>query len=99
MPYRIRLLDLVGPVQERQPGDATLPAWLASYDPDAYEGRGDVETTTTPARAMRFGDFLAAWNTWRQVSHRRPTRPDGEPNRPLAAFTIAIERIPEEHPS
>jgi len=39
---------------------------------------------------MTFGDARAAFECWQQVLRSRPVRPDGKPNRPLTAFTVAI---------
>ncbi len=62
--------------------------WLASFDPDAIEGRGLVTGTDDRAQALRFSNAAAAMRFWRQRSKRRPTRQDGQPNRPLTAFTV-----------
>jgi hypothetical protein len=47
-------------------------------------------TTSDIRRATRFTSSEAA-NLYHAVDRRNPTRADGEPNRPLTAFTVDIE--------
>lgn len=77
-------------------GSAGTPihAWLKSCDVDAHNGRGFAEFTTDPANAMTFANGIAAFDYYRRVSTVRPIREDGEPNRPLTAFTIEIIPLP-----
>jgi hypothetical protein len=52
---------------------------------------GRIWLTTKRDEAHKFAsgaDALEAWNT---VSKTRPVRPDGRPNKPLAALTITVE--------
>lgn len=65
--------------------------YLKSYDPEAFDGRGDAEFTTTRSEAMRFSDAGEALELWRAVPKSRPVRPDGKPNRPLTAFSVMTE--------
>lgn len=76
-------------------GGEPVEAWLETYDPEAYDGRGSVTATTDPARAKRFETIDAALEEWRRQSVVRPRRPDGKPNRPLTAFTAAPRVLPE----
>jgi hypothetical protein len=69
-------------------------AWLESYDPSAANGRGVVAWTTDAAKAARFPSPQAAFRAWRSSPRCHPTRPDGKPNRPLTAYTVAIEPLP-----
>ena len=64
--------------------------WLKSFDPDVGGGRGHVAGTPKREDALRFANKGEAWEFWRQVSRSVPLRPDGNPNRPLTAFTIEI---------
>ena len=60
--------------------------YLESFDPDAYGGRGYVTWTPDLSKAMRFANEAEALGMlWRQPTVR-PLRPDGKPNRPLAAY-------------
>lgn len=69
--------------------------WLKSFDVDAYNGLGDQVFTDDPAQAMRFDGLEAALNAWKTQSKVRPLRPDGKPNRPLTAFSITFDTLPE----
>lgn len=70
------------------------PEWVTAYDPNAHDGRGDSASSADPAKALRFDTLGEAWEFWRQPSTVRPVRPDGQPNRPLTAFTVSIEALP-----
>jgi len=70
-------------------GDTSLEGqYLESYDPDAYDGLGYATWTDDPDKAMRFDDAMSVLMFWRQQSSARPLRDDGEPNRPLTAYTV-----------
>lgn len=94
MSYGIRVAELAGGVIA--PGKPPQGQWLKSYDPEAHGGRGEAEGTWDAADALRFADVSVAWACWKQQSRTRPLRPDGKPNRPLTAYTVCIERLPEE---
>jgi hypothetical protein len=64
--------------------------FLQAYDPEYAGGRGLAEWTDDIETAMRFSTAGEAWMLWRSVSMTRPVRADGEPNRPLTAFTIEV---------
>jgi hypothetical protein len=74
---------------------APVGHFLKSYRPEAHNGRGEADWTIELRFARRFVSKEQAWEYWRQVPKSRPTRPDGQPNRPLTAYTIAIEPAPE----
>ena len=67
-------------------------AWqfLNRYDPEARGGFGEAEWTADAGSAMVFTDQEAALKCWRQIPVNKPVRPDGKPNRPLTAYTIAV---------
>ena len=70
-------------------GDTSLEGqYLETYDPDAYDGLGYATWTDDPDKAMRFDDAMSVLMFWRQQSSARPLRDDGEPNRPLTAYTV-----------
>ena len=52
---------------------------------------GRITLTTDHANARRFPSMAEAFEAWNTVSTMRPTRPDGEPNKPLTALTVEIE--------
>lgn len=69
--------------------------WLSFYD--ATRGpHGRIESTSDPAKALRFADQEDAMVLWRKSNGLRP---DGRPNRPLTAFTISIEPLPDASPT
>jgi hypothetical protein len=78
--------------------------YLAAYDPDADDGSGSVgvaEWTAFLDAAMVFPSLREAHATWTLTSTRIPTRPDGQPNRPLTMWhievvTLAAARTAEE---
>jgi len=74
---------------------APVNAWLVSFDPDAFRGRGGAEFTHDPSKAKRFVDAAAAWAYWKTPSKVRPFRPDGQANRPLTAYTVSIQPLPD----
>lgn len=69
---------------------APVGKFLESYDVDAHGGRGAAAWTTDPAKALHFVSPAAAMDCWKEQSRALPLRPDGEPNRPLAAYTITV---------
>jgi len=68
--------------------------WVSYYDPDAAYGRGLVLGTWEPRAALAFPSQARAMALWRSQSVARPTRPDGQPNRPLTAYTVSVEPLP-----
>lgn len=89
---RIRIIGLVN--GDPSPLDGK---WLKAYDPSvacpggAYDG-GYLEVTDDPSQAMQFPNAGAAIEKWREPFGLRA---DGEPNRPLTAWTVEIvENMP-----
>lgn len=69
--------------------------YLVEYDPErdgeAPDGRpviAHIATSEKLEEAQRFPGFAAAGECWKRVCERNPRRPDGEPNRPLTAFSV-----------
>jgi hypothetical protein len=74
--------------------------WLVDYDlsrpgitPDGDLLTAHVETTRDRTQARRFADFRTAIAVLSQPSGR--TRADGEPDRPMTAFNLSVERASE----
>jgi len=71
--------------------------YVAAYDPSyvtpdgSYDG-GILEVTDDLAAAMAFPTLTAAYAKYRESYG---IRPDGEPNRPLTAWSVTFEQIPE----
>jgi hypothetical protein len=57
---------------------------------------GYLETTPDRAEATLF-TAKEALELWRSVDTRSPVRPDGQPNRPLTAFTVAMEQLEDSN--
>jgi hypothetical protein len=73
--------------------------YLVSYDPDRRGVDPDgnemlalIKVTDDLDQAMGFVDAAQAMALWKQSSTRWPTRPDGQPNRPLTAFTVEVAK-------
>lgn len=69
--------------------------YLERYDPNGHNGRGDIRTTRDARAAMRFtssADALECWRTQADPPHHR--RADGQPNRPLSAYSVTMEPAP-----
>lgn len=98
-PVVLRCLGLVGRVALPTDGRVPVGSYLVSYDPEAHDGRGDVTWSADPRAAHRFKTPAAALAAVMAVPRCRPTRPDGKPNRPLTAFTVALEPAPRPEPS
>lgn len=62
--------------------------YLKSFDVNAHDGLGTAEWTVSVGQAMKFADLIEAVETWRTQSVVRPLRADGQPNRPLTAFSV-----------
>lgn len=80
---------IVGPEGETDP----VGLYLSYYDPDALEGFGAAEWTDDVSKALRFDKASQAIEFWRQQSRARPFRHDGQPNRPLTAFSVEVVRL------
>lgn len=97
MPYVFRVLGVASQ------GDLDLdgpPRYLAGYDVD-YQPTPNVnlsgiaDITKDLAEAMRFPTREAAFAAWSQQSTVLPLRPDGEPNRPLTAYSMTLQEVPQ----
>jgi hypothetical protein len=51
-------------------------------------------TTSDARKAKVYADAESAHAEWARVDPRAPVRPDGQPNRPLTAWTIEILPAP-----
>ena len=67
--------------------------YVVMYDHDGEYGRGLGEFSANIEHALLFPDKAAAMEFWQRTARWRATRPDGEPNRPLTAYTVEIEEI------
>lgn len=67
--------------------------YVAKYDPNGRNGRGDVVFTPEPEGALKFATAKDVLDFYQQVSTTHPLRPDGKPNRPLTAYTVEIVKL------
>ena len=67
--------------------------YLSHANFDACDGMGDFIFTDDKDKAMRFPSLEAAMEFWKTQSTIRPLRDDGQPNRPLTAFSAAFETL------
>jgi len=93
---RPKILRVLGLAHEK----ATTPhggRYVLSADPDAYAGRGSLETTDDVTEAKQFANVADALDYWQARSTIAPTRHDGKPNRPLTAYHVLILNAPNAH--
>lgn len=86
MSYVIRIVMLA----TGQPCDLD-GTYIRDYT-DTDDGRGHLVTTREREIAMQFDDPHSAFQFWNQTSKAKPTRADGEPNKPLTAWTVSVEQ-------
>jgi hypothetical protein len=65
--------------------------WIVEWNPHVPFGTLAVTSTADRAKAKRFPSGIDAMRQWQTVSRAQAYRPDGEPNRPLAALTVEID--------
>jgi len=87
---RVRIMCL-GLADGRTEGIDAAGCYLAYYDPEADGGQGAARWTLDPDEAMTFASSTAAMDCYRAVPRARPTRPDGQPNRPLTMFAVGVQ--------
>lgn len=87
----ITLLRLIG--LRNGPANENDGRYVVEYDPVVRDGYVLLRTTDDPGLARPFASLVEASEYWRQ-SHG--TRPDGQPNRPLTAFTVSMEYAPDK---
>lgn len=67
--------------------------YLEWFDVNAKKGFGDDRWTADVSKALKFKTFADATAAWKMQSKKRPFRDDGEPNRPLTAYSVTIEKV------
>lgn len=97
--YVLRIIGLVNGLPTEFDGQ-----YIVNYDPerDMWSRYGlmacYLETTWKVEDARTFdtpGEYL---DYWRKIPAKEPIRPDGEPNRPLTAFTVEALKLVEITP-
>ncbi len=83
------VIEILGTATELLP--KSFPRmFLASADLEAYGGQGTVQATSDPEQAQGFDTHAEAFAYWKSRSRKKPLRDDGQPNRPLTAFTVQV---------
>jgi len=101
--YVMRLVGLAGKPDPRRKDPMTKQqrtlklGYLSKYRPAAWGQASVIETTDDPQAAHRFDNAETAWMLWKMPMGKRDY--DGQPNRPLAAWTVSIEPIEIEEPA
>lgn len=92
MSYVLKIVDLAGyPVEPF--GAYVSDAWVRTYDPEGYDGRGTLILTWDLDEALTFDTPEDAHALWTAVPSNRPLRADGLPNRPLTQLSVEIEKV------
>lgn len=67
--------------------------FVTECDVDARDGRGAVYTTPERREARQFPGTVSALEYWKRQSKVTPLRDDGQPNRPLTAYSVEVENL------
>jgi hypothetical protein len=92
--FVLRVIALKGEQKPEAPDPSGM--FVQAYDADGNDGLGHVEFTGDLTKALQFDELHAASSAIYAQSTLRPLRDDGEPNRPLTAYTIAVMQLPIE---
>jgi hypothetical protein len=68
--------------------------YLCQFDVAGHDGRSWIPTTDDITQAALFPTVVEALEFWRTKSLKRALRPDGQPNRPLTAYTVELVNAP-----
>ena len=86
--FVMRVVGLTGVQIDGSPDPSGL--YVASYDPDGNGGLGDVALAGDIINAKIYANPTQASRDYLKVSAIRPTRADGQPNRPLTAYAVEV---------
>ena len=78
------------PLATYSPSVDKRTVYLKTFDFEAYNGRGEIQTTASKKVAKKFNTMEQALAFCRTTSKTVPLRWDGKPNKPLTACTIEI---------
>lgn len=87
--YVLRILGLQGRMLHPK-GESPVGKFITGYRPLAYDGLGEVLFSPHLQDALAFETQAEALAFYRHVPKHRPLRPDGQPNRPITAFTVEV---------
>jgi hypothetical protein len=91
MAVAMKLLGLAGAMAT--PHDEQ---YVQEYDPSGGSAPDECVLVTTPdiTRAKHYPSIVEGWEDWKRVDTRAPVRADGKPNRPLTAFSVTFDPVP-----
>jgi hypothetical protein len=78
------LLKCTGPVFQNR--------YLRFYNPEGNDGYGDIEFTSDPGEAKKYESVNALRADVDTVPQNRPTKENGDPNKPLDTFQWRLVR-------
>lgn len=90
MPFVIRIIHYAAGGAFSVGGERTFPGhanYIREFDASGEAGRGLLNVTLSAHEALTFTTFEEAVAYWQQP---HGTRSDGEPSRPLTAYTVAV---------
>lgn len=64
--------------------------YLAAGDPATVQSHDGFDWTSDPMGGLRFDSIGEALTYWSRQSTVRPLREDGQPNKPLTAWTVEL---------
>ena len=94
-PYVMMCMGNPGQERPSQGKQNVAGQFLQSYDPEYHGGEGHAVWTRDLSQAQRFATKVEAAVLYRTIPESKPTRPDGQENRPLTAFSIEIMNLNE----
>ena len=86
-------LQVVALASAPLPG-AEAGLFVQDADVDAFDGMGQATLTPDRHLAKSWASKVEAFDFWMTQSTVRPTRDDGQPNRPLTAYSVEVVPVP-----
>src|SRR5512143_273117 len=87
--FVLRILGIQGHVLD-QKAESPVGKFITGFRPLAHAGQGEVLFSPHLQDALAFESKTEAIAYYRQIPAHRRIRPDGQPNRPLTAFTVEV---------
>jgi hypothetical protein len=92
MRYVLKILGMPADTVNR-PAPELESTYVKSFNPDAFDGRGELVVTRDVSQAIDFDTQESAFLFWGKTPTLRATRPYGKPNRPLSAYHMVIQQV------
>jgi hypothetical protein len=90
--FVLKIISVAGVELATDPTDVA-GQYLASYDPEWGGGIGRISTSRTLDGAARWPALDAAIACILHQPQAKPTRADGQPNRPLRTYNLLVQTI------